>query len=282
MTLPIAFSTLGCPDLTIAEVVQLARDHSYASVELRFVAGTTELATLPELRPDQIHHTRALFDDAGVSVVAVDSSISPGRHEDLPWGELREQVLDLCAIANGLGAPYLRVFGGPLRASRSRAEALRSVAETLGRVADLSADHGVTTVLETHDEFSTSASIRRLLEDADTPNLSVLWDTFHTARHGEAPAETWSQIGGFVRHVHVKDGVGLRSGDPRYVLTGSGEIDLEAILSTLTGASYPGTVCFEWEKAWHPEIEPGEVAIPHFAQYIRGRGWAQRQGRAGS
>lgn len=28
----------------------------------------------------------------------------------------------------------------------------------------------------------------------------------------------------------------------------------------------------EWEKAWHPEIEDPEVAIPQFARYMAGVG----------
>lgn len=37
----------------------------------------------------------------------------------------------------------------------------------------------------------------------------------------------------------------------------------------LAAAGYRGYYNFEWEKAWHPEIEEPEVAIPHFAKVIR-------------
>jgi hypothetical protein len=38
----------------------------------------------------------------------------------------------------------------------------------------------------------------------------------------------------------------------------------------LAGGGYRGYYCFEWEKAWHPEIDDPEVAFPHFAKVIRG------------
>ena len=52
-------------------------------------------------------------------------------------------------------------------------------------------------------------------------------------------------------------------------------------ICTCTGASirvphsfvkngYKGYYCFEWEKAWHPEIEDPDVAFPQYADVMRG------------
>jgi predicted xylose isomerase-like sugar epimerase len=36
----------------------------------------------------------------------------------------------------------------------------------------------------------------------------------------------------------------------------------------LVEAGYAGYFSFEWEKAWHPEIEEPEVAIADFARVV--------------
>ncbi|QGN34088.1 hypothetical protein GJV80_16095 [Microlunatus sp. Gsoil 973] len=48
------------------------------------------------------------------------------------------------------------------------------------------------------------------------------------------------------------------------MLTGTGIAPLGDLVATLLAADFTGYVDFEWEKAWHPEIEEPEVAIPHF------------------
>ena len=37
----------------------------------------------------------------------------------------------------------------------------------------------------------------------------------------------------------------------------------------LAKGGYRGSSGFEWEKAWHPEIEDPEVAFPHYAEFMR-------------
>jgi hypothetical protein len=40
-------------------------------------------------------------------------------------------------------------------------------------------------------------------------------------------------------------------------------------VAVLARHGYRGYYCFEWEKAWHPEIEEPEVAFPHYADTMR-------------
>jgi hypothetical protein len=37
-------------------------------------------------------------------------------------------------------------------------------------------------------------------------------------------------------------------------------------VKVLADGGYGGFYGFEWEKKWHPEIEPPEVAFPHYAK----------------
>jgi hypothetical protein len=40
-------------------------------------------------------------------------------------------------------------------------------------------------------------------------------------------------------------------------------------VQVLAPSGYTGYYCFEWEKAWHPDLEEPEVALPHYARVMR-------------
>lgn len=265
----LGFSTLGCPDYSVDQVIAMARDHGYAGVEIRFLRGQVDLTALDELSPERIGETRQRFADAGVQVVCVGSSV---RMASLDVDERREQLRtaqQYSAIAAGLGAPYLRVFGGPIPEGQDADASIDAIVAGLNRVAELSDAHGVQTLLETHDEFNTGAVVTNLFRRGLADRVGVLWDSLHTYRNGEPPALTWERIGARVRHVHVKDSHRFSPDFFDLALTGSGTMPIGDVVTVLQEAGYDGFVDFEWEKAWHPEIEEPEIAIPQFIQYLR-------------
>jgi sugar phosphate isomerase/epimerase len=121
--------------------------------------------------------------------------------------------------------------------------------------------------------------------------VGVLWDTHHPWRFcGESFANTYRQIGRWVRHVHWKDSVhrdrhetsaeataaaqqaeALMSGHRHadYVMFGTGEFPARECLASLVAGGYDGWHCLEWEKMWHPELEEPETALPPFPREFR-------------
>ena len=157
------FSTLGCPNYSVDEVIAIATVNGFSGVEIRFIRGTVDLASLPEFLPSGITETRRKFEDAGIAVVGVGTSL---RMVSLDPGERAKQIDAAAAnteIAAGLGAKYLRVFGGPLPPQQDKDRTLDAIATGLGAIGDLSAKSGVTSLLETHDDFSRSANQQALL-----------------------------------------------------------------------------------------------------------------------
>ena len=53
------FSTIGCPDYDIDQVIAMAKDNGYSGVEIRFLRGTVDLAALAEFSPGRIRETQA-------------------------------------------------------------------------------------------------------------------------------------------------------------------------------------------------------------------------------
>lgn len=265
----LGFSTLGCPAYSVDQIIALAKDNGYAGVELRFVGGEVRLETLDEFSPSGIADTRRKFEQAGVEVVCVDSSV---RFTSPDADERAKQHADArtyTRIAAELGAPYVRVFGGPVPPDQDERETAKLVAEGLAQAADESVQSGVQLLLETHDTYSTGVHVQELLSYASSEHLGILWDYLHSLRAGEPPEDTYRLLGDRIRHVHLKDSAVFSPSGFDLVLTGTGNVGIEEFTAFLRRVGYNGYVNFEWEKAWLPAIEEPEVAIPHFAEYMR-------------
>lgn len=248
MSSPIAFSTLGCPAWNLDQILRAATDCGYDAVELRGYLDQMDLPRAQPFTPENRVATRRRFEDAGVAVCCVSSSgiVAQGN---------TDHVRAHAELARDLDCPLVRIFGG------ERTE--RSV-ENLRAFGDAAAEAGVALVLETHDAFSTGATVAALLAEADHPAVFSLWDLHHPYRQGEAPEDTHSLLRPTLRHVHAKD-----SRDGAYTLPGDGDIPLVPMLDALVASGYDGPVSVEWEKRWHPEIADPEIALPAYAAFLR-------------
>lgn len=269
----VGFSTIGTPQYDIDQVIEIAKANGYEGVELRLIRGVVDLPTLEEFSPTGIEKTARKFAAAGITVNCVDTGVHMANADP----EVRKAEFAAarahCDIALALGSPLIRVFGGERPENQSEEETTQAIAEGLTIVADETASRGVTSIIEMHDVFSTSESILDLYRRGASENLGVLWDTFHTYRAGESAQYTWDQLGPRIKHVHIKDGIESPSTTRgyEYRLSGVGTIPMGSFLDTLAASDYDGWVNYEWEKAWHPTIEEPEVALPHFAQWLRQR-----------
>ena len=259
----IAFSTLACPGMALADAVALGRSSGYAGVELRLIDGELIDPAMPAAERARV---KRIIDAAGLPVVAVDSSI---RLTDDDPGPQLAQFLE---IASDWESPLVRVFGGALpddhRDRRARLETAAKVLEAAVPAADRL---GVRIGVETHDTFSSSAVLAELLALVGSPAVGAVWDSHHPHRMGESPRDVWANIGPRVLLAQVKDarrdparedGQAAAEDGWQLVLLGEGEVAVRDMLGLLAAGGYPGWISVEWEKRWHPEIEPPEVALP--------------------
>jgi sugar phosphate isomerase/epimerase len=112
--------------------------------------------------------------------------------------------------------------------------------------------------------------LQEILEKADSPAAALLWDAHHTfVAGGEEPEFTVAHLGKYIRHTHLKDSVG--SGDKvHYVLTGSGDVPVKRQVQSLVDIGYKGYFSYEWEKAWHPDLQDPAIAFPQYADVMTG------------
>ena len=247
----IAFSTLSCPAWDIERILAEAVTSGYDGVELRGYLDEMNLPKAAPFTPASRAETRKRFEDAGVAFCCVSSSgiVAKGNVE---------HVREHATLARDLGAPYVRIFGGSPESEAQGVENLRAFG-------DAAQAEGVALVLETHDAFSTGATVAKLLAEAAHPAVFSLWDLHHPYRQGEPAVATLARLRPTLRHVHIKDGTIERG----YLLLGEGDIPNVAMLDLLKGVGYDGFVSVEWEKRWHPEIADPEIALPQHARQLR-------------
>lgn len=249
-------STLGCPELSLDAVGALARRHGLAAVELRALAGTTDLPAHFAAVYGTPEKLAAQWRDTGVSITALSTSLKAvgGTTAD------REAFLQFIPWAEALGAPWLRVFDGGRHADEAE---LTEATDTVQWWRELRAKHGWKTdlMIETHDSLLTGAAVRRFL--ATAPGTAIRWDTHHTwKKGGEDPVVTWRAIKDAVVSIDVKDSVSRPSAKHAwtYVLPGDGEFPMAPLREVLR-AEYLGPASLEWEKLWHPYLPPLEEAL---------------------
>jgi sugar phosphate isomerase/epimerase len=264
--LPIGFSTLGCPAWDWLKVLDFAEQNGFSSIELRGLQGTMDLPTRPEFAPDRIAQSKKEVAARGLHISCVSSSAH--MHETDPQKH-QEQLSDarrFIDLASALGVPYVRVFGDKVAGSRE--QAVEHIAKSLHQLGDYAGPRKVTVIVESHGDFTDSPTLRALLEQANSPHVALLWDAHHTYVSGkEDPAFTLRELGKYIRHTHLKDSR-KQGDDVRYVLTGRGEVPVKRQVQLLAESGYKGAYSFEWEKAWHPEIEEPEVAIADYARVV--------------
>lgn len=259
------FSTLGCPDLSLEEVITLSNNVAITGIELRVLDGTFDLPTFlaanygrPFMLADRMKKERAKIISLSTSLKLA-GSMPPDFDrfiEFIPW-------------ADGLRVPYLRVCdGGSPTDNDTHGEMSSSVAWFREQRARR---NWVTDVMvETGDALSTSEKIISFLKRS--PGTKILWDAHHTWKvGGEDPLTTWRAIRPHVVYIHVKDSVSVPQKDLPYTykIPGTGEFPMKELREVLW-KEYSGPLCLEWERLRHSDLPRIESA---FSSAIRSGWW---------
>lgn len=256
-----SFSSLGCPELTLPEISAVARLRNVPRVELRAVDGHLDLPAYFGERYTDPAELRDWLAAEKLEVIAFDSSakLIGCKPED------KAALLDFARWSEALGVPHIRVFDGGVTRPELPTDELQEAADFLAwweaqRVAN---NWSVQLVIETHDALCHTKPILQLNE-AHEGDVRILWDAHHTwKKGGEDPAVTWPTIQPLVHHIHFKDSISKPSARHpfTYVHLGDGEFPLKPFLAMLREDKFPGPVSLEWERQWHPYLDPLDEAL---------------------
>ena len=252
------FSSLGCEELELSEVLALASSHGISAVELRALGGTIDLADYFTRNFGAPARLADVVAASGIAVVGLDAScrlIADDR-------EGETELLALAPWAEALGGIPIRVFDGGEMLSNAEIElGLRRWNWWLKQRKQNGWGCGL--MIETHDTLVTAEAVTLFNARADAP-VTILWDAFHTwSKGGESPVETWQGIRELVSHIHVKDGVagGTEGRAFTHTLPGAGDFPMAALRECLEAYGYAGPLSLEWGRKWHSYLPPLDEAL---------------------
>jgi len=252
-----AFMSFSCPELSLVDMLTLAKQLGYDGVEPRVAAKHAhgiETDASAAVRKD----ARELAGEIGIPFCCIATSC---RYADpATTREHIDETLRSIDLASDVGAPAIRVFGGSVPAAVSRDEAIDIVVGALRSVAEHAADRGVTVCMETHDDWCDPGHVACVMKQVAHPAVAVNWDIMHPIRRGNSTMDdAFAALRDWVRHVHFHDGT--TQDKLTLVPVGTGDIDHCRAVELLAGAGYDGFLSGEW-IGWEPYAEhlPRELA----------------------
>ena len=261
----IAFSTIGCPEMSWVELSAMAKDLNYDGIEIRGLGQEIRAAKAKPFTAEELPNTLERLKTLGLELTCFSSGCC------LKDASRRQEILDegfeYINLAASAGVRYVRILGDVAPEVQDPVDDA-VVARTLTSLADYAAFRQVTLLIETNGVYAQTSRLRSLLETVNHPAVAVLWDIHHPYRFfGESPLKTWTQIGRYVRYVHVKDSV-VVDGKIRYRMLGHGDLPVFEALDLLDENGYDGYVSLEWVKRWSRDLEDAAIVFPAFANTL--------------
>ena len=265
----LAFSTLGCPDRDLQQIVAGARKWGFEGIELRALRGSLELLSRAEFAAEQIDETRAYLADERIEVCCVDTSCAFHSSDGNERSNQVKIALAHADLAAKLGASLIRVFPDRIQAGAEREETRDWIVTSLREVAERLPD-GVNVALETHGDFARTEYAAEIVTLANHPQVKLVWDVANSVAAGDSIQRAAQTVQPYLAHLHLRDAKPV-SGSEHWlpVLAGRGRVSFADAVAAIRELEYDGFVSFEWEKYWHPEIEEPEIAMPDFINAIR-------------
>jgi len=163
-----------------------------------------------------------------------------GHPAGLEFGRLASAETDAgewMRLARDLGHSRMRIVTGhqSVAVDADRRRDLRDAIPALARLASLAEDLSLTLAIENHTDF-TAAQLRSLLEEVDSPRLSVCFDLGNAFRVGDDVQEAAELLRENIVMVHVKDLVpGPLDGPsgPASTLLGEGVLPIGPVIDSL-------------------------------------------------
>ena len=250
----LSFSTRGWMDMRWEEMLTAAREMGFAGIEMYNVFKTPELtgkggplhkysvaSTVRELREKQLR------------IPCFDSSYDLSEADDA----MLQAIGELIALSGDMRVPYVCAFAKQNEPAR--------VTAALEKLIPVAEERGVTILLKTSGMFSDTARLRDLLNHFACDQLAVIWDVHHPYRDcGETPAQTITNLGAYIKHVHLRD-----SGDAgEYELIGEGTFPVADVMRALSSVDYDGFISLEWKPEYLPDLPDRDVIFPFFVNYM--------------
>ncbi len=170
-------------------------------------------------------------------------------------------------IASNLNIPNVRIRA--IGNGEATEELIPVVMDILADAVPLAEEKGISLLLETSGIFAKTEDLRNVLIDFASDSLGAIWDMYSTYFKAEEQAETTiTNLGAYVRHVHIKDAQKTEDGT-EFCLMGEGEMPIGEMMAALRSVNYDGFISLEWHPDWCEELDDMEIIFTQFVNYMK-------------
>jgi fatty-acyl-CoA synthase len=262
----IAFSTLGCPDLTWEDICAMAKDLGYDGIELRGVGSEISSHKARPFTVGELDKTAAKLASLSLEIPCISTSCCL-KDRETTAATFEEGIAGI-DLAHRLGSSFVRILADKEPHPTGTPDE-ECIVEGMIRLAGYAETRDVVLLVESNGHYANATALDRLMTRIGRTNVGVLWDVHHPFRHaGETPAQTYAILKEWIRYVHIKDSV-IEDGRVRYRMMGDGDVPIHEALDCLSQAGYEGYVSLEWVKRWSADIEDAYIVFPQYANFMK-------------
>ena len=178
---------------------------------------------------------RAIVEDVGLPLSAVELAANA-----------EERLVPCCEACAEIGIPIVNIGPG---GQQDNEDDLKRLIDHINAMMEKVAPFGVTVCMKAHvgSCVHDTPTTLRIMEGVSSPLFGIDMDPSHIHRAGEVPKDALKAVVSRVKHVHIRDCVGLgpSPGLPEVQACGRGDIDLMGYCKVLVDAGYDGPVNLE-------------------------------------
>lgn len=260
-----SFSTLACPDFSWQDIYSMAKDFNFDGIEIRGLGDNIYSTKVAPFTDEELPNTLDKLKELDIEISCL-SSGEPVNNLETKDKAIAE-ITDYVELASKLSTKYVRVLGDKLPAPEGEVDddVVIGIMKELVSVAE---KNDVVLLLETNGVYSDTSRLKKVLDSINSQHVQALWDVHHPYRfQGESPKTTVSNLGDYIKYVHVKDSV-MEDGKVEYKMMGTGDLPLKEVFEELHSIDYDGYISLEWVYRWARNLLDGGIVVPHFAKFM--------------
>ncbi|HET8848367.1 MAG TPA: sugar phosphate isomerase/epimerase family protein [Marinobacter sp.] len=185
--------------VSLAELAQWASEQGFDGLELWGIHAR-HLAQRPGVRANE---GAIWLAERGLRVAMISDYLPLEGDESVAMSQTQRA----CELARHWGASKIRTFAGRTDSHQTSAAEREQLVQRLRRLAECTADAGLTLVVETHPDTlaDTVTSTQELMQAVDHPALGVNLDVLHVWEAGDDPLVAMDRLQPWIRHCHFKN-----------------------------------------------------------------------------
>lgn len=255
-----AFSSKGWHNASFEDMVTIAKELKYDGIELHNTHGPLFTEKDGAFYDYKSAATARKLYEIRLKIPCVDSICKMGDSSDFD-NSVRE-IKHCISIASSLRIPYVRV-----KTDNSGDE--ESVKAVIDEALPFAKTSKIILLIETCGIFADTKRLCDFLNYFATDSVAALWNVSATCLYGkEEPEETIKNLGIYVKHVHICDGV-IKNNNINFCLIGEGDLPISDVMASLKSINYDGFIALEWDPVWLQELDDMEIIFSHFINYMK-------------